>query len=141
MDVTDYIKVNKPELKMPRCESGTDELGIRYQGPVLSGMRGVKQQLELQAVSSPSASSQIRQIAPGGLNYLPPSPPTSPASDTRLDPDPMYAAQRRLLNNRADLCDPVLRHHLRLPPLPDPYEQRRLAAEAWQKERHKHVLP
>ncbi len=63
-----------------------------------------------------------------------------PTDPERTTPDPVYAHQARQLG-RPDLADPVIRHHLNLPPLPDPYEKARQRAEYWQKERHKHVLP
>ena len=140
MPVTRYFTKNKPDLKMPKSETGTDNLGTRYEGPVLSGLLGVKEQIERQAVSSAQTSAQIRDIAPGGVNYLPPAEYMPPREDTRLEPDRLLAAQREQLGNRPELYDPVLRHHLRLPPLPDPYEVQRRRAEAWQKKRDKHVI-
>jgi len=123
--------MEKPELTMPRNDAGTDELGISYRGPVLSGLLGLKQQLELQAASSPRTSAQIREIAPGGAAYLDPTTYSLPSNDTRLVRDPVYAAQREQLPHPS-LADPVIRHHLNLPPLPDAYEERRRRAEHFQ---------
>ena len=55
------MSVNKPELKMPK----TGDLGIRFEGPVLTGLIGVNHQLELRAASSPQTRAQIRDLAPG----------------------------------------------------------------------------
>jgi hypothetical protein len=42
MDVTSYIKRSKPELRMPKPDpfTGRDSSGIRFEGPVLSGLVG-----------------------------------------------------------------------------------------------------
>ncbi len=91
MDVTSYIKKSKTELKMPRTDpvTGVDNAGIRFEGPVLSGLVGVKHQLQQNAAGSPQTSAQIREIAPGGVTYIPPrklrhlrpgpAPPTRPS--------------------------------------------------------------
>jgi hypothetical protein len=123
MDVTSYIKRSKPELKMPKTDPFTcrDSAGIRFEGPVLSGLVGVKQQLQQHAANSPQTSAQIREIAPGRVPYVPPENYVSSREDPRLQRDPLYAAQARQLGHPS-LADPVIRHHLNLPPLPDPYE-------------------
>jgi hypothetical protein len=141
MSDTGYFVRNKPELKMPRPGpvTGADNLGIRYEGSVLTGLLGVKQQLERQAANSPQTGAQIREIAPGGVTYVNPHSPIHYYHGVPIDSDPVYAAQRACLGGSPGSTDPVLRHHLNLPPLPDPYEERHRAAEAWQKERHKHV--
>jgi hypothetical protein len=51
-----------------------------------------------------------------GLNPPPPATPT----------DRVFSYHGRPIEP-----DPVLRHHLNLPPLPDPYEERRRRAEAF----------
>ena len=117
MSIHGFFDKNVPDLKMP--ETGTNPLGIRYQGPVLSGSLGVRQSLERSAVNSPPS--------PTGIG-------------SRLPPDPLLAAQRADVGRR-ESTDPVLRAHLGLPPLPDPYEQRRRSAERWEKERLDHVIP
>jgi hypothetical protein len=119
---------------MPKQDPVTsrDSLGIRYEGPVLTGMLGLNQQLERQATSSPQTSAQIREIAPGGLTYETPSYGVHPYQGNPTEPDPVYAQQRSELPHPS-LADPVIRCHLNLPPLPDPYEQRRQAAEAFRK--------
>jgi hypothetical protein len=123
MDVTSYIKKSKPELKMPKTDpfTGRDSAGIRFEGPVLSGLVGVKHQLQQHAANSPQTSAQIREIAPGGLTYIPPEKYINSGEDPRLVSDPLYSAQARQLGHPS-LADPVIRHHLNLPPLPDPYE-------------------
>jgi hypothetical protein len=128
------MSLNKPEVKFPKPDPLTnrDSLGIRYEGPVLTGMLGLNQKLEDRAAASPQTSAQIREIAPGGATYIPPEQFLNPGSDPRLTPDPAYAYQRSQLPHPS-LADPVIRHHLNLPPLPDPYEQRRQAAEAFEK--------
>jgi hypothetical protein len=107
---------------MPKTEACRDKLGIRFEGPVLSGMLGVKQQLERQAASSPQTCAQIREIAPGGVNYVKPAELVSSCRGTPIDPDPVYAYQRSRLGHPSH-ADPVLRHHMNLPPLPDPYKR------------------
>jgi hypothetical protein len=139
MSISGYLSKNVPDLKMPKTETGTDDLGIRYEGPVLSGLLGVRQNLKQNAVNSPHTSSQIREIAPGGVNYLELPPSIHLREDTRLQPDPLLAAQRDDVGPR-EAYDPVLRSHLNLPPLPDPHQQRRRSAERWEKERHNHVI-
>jgi hypothetical protein len=123
MDVTSYIKKSKPELKMPRTDpvTGVDSCGIRFEEPVLSGLIGVKHQLQQHAAGSPQTSAQIREIAPGGVTYIPPENYVTSGQDPRLRRDPLYSAQARQLDHPS-LADPVIRHHLNLPPLPDPYE-------------------
>jgi hypothetical protein len=123
---------------MPKHETGTDELGIRYEGPVLSGLLGLRQQLERQAASSPQAGARIREIAPGGIAYAGPPSPVHCSHGNPVQPDPLYACQREQLGHPS-LADPVIRHHLNLPPLPDPYEERRLAEEYWAEKRLKHI--
>lgn len=137
MPIDGYFDKNVSDLKMPKTE--TDDLGIHYEGPVLSGLLGVRQNLKRNAVNTPQTSSQVREIAPGGVNYLDPPASIPYREDTRLQPDPLFAAQRANVDPR-ETCDPVLRSHLALPPLPDPYEQRRLIAQRWEKERHNHVI-
>ena len=139
MSVSSYLTKNIPDLKMSKTETGTDDLGIRYEGPVLSGLMGVRQNLQQNAVNSPQTDRQIREIAPGGVNYLEPSPSIRLRQDPRLEPDPLLAAQRDRLAPH-EPYDPVLRHHAGLPPLPDPYEKQRLRAENWEKERNLHVI-
>jgi hypothetical protein len=134
------MSADKPDLMMPKTDTGRDNLGIQYEGPVLSGLLGVRQQLQRQAVSSPQTSSQIREIAPGGAAYIPPEQFINPGKDPRLEPDPVLAYRRQELGNRPDLCDPVIRHHLNLPPLHDRYEELRRNAEHWARERSKHLI-
>ena len=46
MSVFSYIAGDKSRTKMPRSEQGRpDEVGIRFQGPVLTGMRSVGEEL------------------------------------------------------------------------------------------------
>lgn len=129
MSVTAYFTKNKPELKMPKSDTEPDSLGIRYEGPVLSGRVGVQHQLQNHAANSPQTSAQIRALAPGGLTCLPPSAYVHATHDPRLQPDPLRAAQRESLGNRPELYDPVLRFHTGRPPLPDPYESRHPRAQ------------
>ena len=123
MDVTSYVKKSKPELKMPKTDpfTGRDSAGIRFEGPVLSGLVGVKHQLQQHATGSPQTSAKIREIAPGGVACIPPENFVSSGEDPRLQRDPLYSAQARQLGHPS-LADPVIRHHLNLPPLPDPYK-------------------
>jgi hypothetical protein len=138
MSISGYFSKNVPDPKMPKTETGTDDLGIRYEGPVLSGLLGVRQNLQQNAVNSPQTSSQIREIAPGGVTYLEPLSVLA-REDPRLQPDPLGAAQRADVGSR-EAYDPVLRFHLGLPPLPDAHEQRRRSAEEWEKKRLNHVI-
>ena len=123
MDVITYIKRSKPELKMPKTDpfTGRDSAGIRFEGPVLSGLVGLKHQFQQHAAGSPQTSAKIREIAPGGVAYKPPENCVGSREDPRLEHDPLYSAQARQLVHPC-LADPVLRHHLNLPPLPDPYQ-------------------
>jgi hypothetical protein len=119
------IRKHKPELTMPRTETGTDNLGIRYEGPVLSGYLGVQQELERLAVNSAQTRAQVREIAPGGVTYVERTDFEFCYHGLPIEPDPLRAWQRRELGNRPELYDPVLRHHTGLPPLPDPYDELR----------------
>jgi hypothetical protein len=139
MDVTTYLRKNEPELTMPQTQTGADDLGIRYEGPVLSGIVGVKHQLELHAASSPQSSAKIREIAPGGAAYVNPADQGFCYHGIPIEPDPLKDWQRQELGNRPELYDPVLRAHSGLPPLPDPYEERRRIAECCRRERENHV--
>jgi hypothetical protein len=76
---------------------------------------------------------------PGDINGLPPPPSAHIRHLPKFNEDHLLAVQRKELGDRAHLCDPVLRQHIGLPPLPDPYEEERRRAEAWQKVRHKYV--
>ena len=102
----------------------TGGLGIRFEGPVLTGLLGVNHQLERQAASTPQTSAQIRAIAPGGVSCINPNTRIPAYQPLPMEPDPVYAWQRSQLPH-ASLADPVIRHHLNLPPLPDPYEKLR----------------
>jgi hypothetical protein len=128
-------------LNPPPSGPSVDDLGIRYEGPVLSGLVGARQQLRNQASASSQTSTQIRELSPGGASYLPNPALLHPSHDSRLQPDPLRDAQRSRLGGRHDLCDPVLRAHTGLPPLPDPYEEQRRRQETWPKVRDRHILP
>ena len=67
MSVNGYFNKSKPDLMMPKTESRTDNLGIHYEGPVLSGLRGVNQQLERHATPLPQTGAQIREIFSLGM--------------------------------------------------------------------------
>jgi hypothetical protein len=82
-----------------RTETGTtDDLGIRYEGPVLNGLAGVKQALQLAGQNSPQTAAQLRELNPAGLKFA--EPPHFLPSVAAAGVD----------------YDPVLRHHLNLPP-------------------------
>jgi len=132
------VSLNKPELKIPKTETGADELGIRYEGSVLNGLLGLKEKLERQAVFSNETSAQIREIAPGGVKYIDPFAQTPSGHGYQLEPDLVYANQRSQLRHPS-LADPVIRHHLNLPPLPDPYDEIERRREYWERERAKHL--
>ncbi len=139
MSDSTYARKSKTGLKMPQNPTGIDRLGIRYHGPILTGLIGVNERLERDAVASTQTSAEIRRIAPGGANYLPPPESIPPHHDPRLEPDPVLAAQRAELR-RPELYDPVLRHHLGLPTLPDPHEQLQRRADDWQARRKDRIL-
>ena len=128
MSVTAYFAKYRPDPKMNRGHSGVDRVGIAYCGPVLSGSLAVRHGLELKAVNSPAAGEQICRIAPGGLGYQEPPAPDPGYRDPRLDPDRLLAAQRDASLSRGEPYDPVLRFHLGLPLLPDPYAPTRRIA-------------
>ena len=60
MSVFAYFERRRGELRMPKK---TDELGIRWEGPVLSGGKSVEVAIEQDAV---------RRMEPGGLQYVDP---------------------------------------------------------------------
>ena len=129
MSVHGYFTKRKTELRMQKTEDGRDALGIQWEGSVLGGHMSLEEKLECEAAKSLPAGSRIRDLAPGGLNYIPPTEYLIPREDPRLERDPVYERQRQQLG-RPELYDPVLRFHLRLDPLPDPYERRQKREEA-----------
>ena len=141
MSVTAYFAKYRPDLKMSRTHSGVDQVGIAYYGPVLSGSLAVRQGLELQAVNSPAAGAHIRRIAPGDLDYQEPPAPDPGYSDPRLDPDGLLAAQRAATLSRCEPYDSVLRFHLGLPLLPDPYVPARRIVRSWNNSPRGRVTP
>lgn len=122
MKTSDYLKLNKPELTMPRQDPFAPG-PIRFHGPVLEGLIGLNHQLERQAANNHLTRSQICEIAPGGLSYLNPHLPlttsTGSSEDPRLHRDYRTAY---FVNSfpHPSYADPVLRFHMGLPPIQHP---------------------
>ena len=121
-----YFEKNVPDLKTPRpeAETGAHPLGIRSEGALLSGLLGTRRNLPPCATHSPPTRTHYPESAASA----------HPGIGASLQPDPLLTAQHAHVGRR-ETCHPALRTHLSLPPLPDPYEQRRRSAERWQKER------
>ncbi len=86
-----------PDTRMPQNPEGVDELGIRYEGPVLTGLLGVREAFQDQATKLLGPrESNLPELGPGfKVGPMSPGPPVTAN----------YA-------NPEDY-DPVLRFHLR----------------------------
>jgi hypothetical protein len=63
MSVVGYL-VSKtlPEVRMPRCPSGIDELGIRWAGEVLQGRIGVTMALQVDRGGKVAGGEKLRDV-------------------------------------------------------------------------------
>ena len=138
-----------PDTRMKENPGGADALGIRYEGPVLSGRMGVRQALRKQATELCGPRESILPPLASGVKFAPASPlPQPPNSADRLvSVDPVMAGQRSEFGRppsttyvHPEQYDAVLRSHLRMEPAPDPYEADRRREARWQAIRHQHVV-
>ena len=58
-----YFSTKGSDLRMPRTENGKDELGIRYEGEVLTGQKGVREAIELGGIQAEGAEGGGQAIA------------------------------------------------------------------------------
>ena len=89
-----------PDTRMPKNPGAVDELGIRYEGPVLSGQLGVREAFKDQAARlGARRESNLPKLGPGfRVRPMSPGPPVTDVYDS------------------PDQYDPVLRFHLGMPP-------------------------
>jgi len=137
-----------PDMRMPKNPDGVDELGIRYEGPVLTGRVGVREAFRDEATKlSGHRESNLPDLGPGVQTGPVPSPgPPANRADALVSVDPVMQAQREKFGpppsstyTHPEQYDPVLRSHLRMEPAADPYEQRRREKAYWESIRHRHV--
>jgi hypothetical protein len=133
MPVTTHFP-GPPDTRMPENPGGIDELGIRYEGPVLTGHLGVRQAFRDQAgkLCDPRESN-LPYLGPGvqaGPVSFQPQPAN--AADALVSVDPVVAAYRSRFGpppsthySSPEQYDAVLRSHLNMGPAPDPYEHQR----------------
>lgn len=138
-----------PDIRMPENPGGTDNLGIRYEGPVLSGKMGVREAFQKQARELSGRRESVLpplgpdvKVAPAPLLPEPPN-----AADRLVSVDPVMAGHREQFGPppsttyvHPDQYDPVLRFHLNMGPAPDPYEERRRREAYWQSIRDQKVV-
>jgi hypothetical protein len=116
---------------MPENPGGIDELGIRYEGPVLTGHLGVRQSFREQAgkLCDPR-DSNLPDLGPdvqaGPVSF---QPQPAKGADALVSVDPLMAVHRAKFGPppsttyaRPEQYDAVLRSHLHMGPAPDPYE-------------------
>lgn len=138
-----------PDTRMPENPGETDDLGIRYEGPVLSGKLGVRQAFRKQARElSGRRESVLPNLGPDVKVAPPPLLPQFPnAADRLVSVDPVMAGHREQFGPppsstyaHPEQYDPVLRFHLRMEPAPDPYEERRRRQAHWESIRDQKVV-
>ena len=138
-----------PDTHMPENPEGVDALGIRYEGPVLTGKMGVRQAFRKQATVLCGPHESILPPLASGVKFAPasliPQPPN--AADRLVSVDPVRAGQRAEFGpppsttyGHPEQYDPVLRSHLHMEPAPDPYEAQRLREARWLAIRDKHLV-
>jgi len=137
-----------PDTRMPKNPEGVDELGIRYTGPVLTGMAGVRQTFRDEAYKlAAHRESNLPDLGPGIQAQPPPSPwPPPDANKHLVSVDPLMRAHRDQFGpppsssyTHPEQYDPVLRSHLPMAPAHDPYERRRRELAHWESIRHRIV--
>ena len=130
-----------PDTRMKENPGATDALGIRYEGPVLSGKMGVRQAFRKQAAELCGPRESILPPLASGVKFAPasllPQPPN--AADRLVSVDPLRAGLRADVGPppsttyvHPEQYDAVLRSHLRMEPAPDPYEVQRRRDAYWQ---------
>jgi len=134
-----------PDTRMPKNPEGVDELGIRYTGPVLTGMAGVRQTFRDEAYKLCGHRESLLPDLGSGIRTEPPPAPRPPAktSNAVVSADPLMKAHREQFGpppagsyTHPEQYDPVLRSHLRMAPAHDPYEERRRRQAYWESIRH-----
>jgi hypothetical protein len=133
---------------MKENPGATDALGIRYEGPVLSGKLGVRQALRKQASEMCGPRESSLPPMRSGVKFAPApvlEPPPN-AADRLVTVDRVMAAQRAEFGRppsttyvHPEQYDAVLRAHLHMGPAPDPYEAERRREARWQAIRDQHV--
>jgi hypothetical protein len=147
MSVESYFP-GPPDLRMPDNPGGVDALGIRYEGPVLSGKLGVRQAFRKQATQMCGPRESSLPPLESGVKFAPapilPQPPN--AADRLVSVDRVMAGHRGEIGRppsttyvHPEQYDAVLRSHLHMEPAPDPYEADRLREARWQAIRHQHI--
>jgi hypothetical protein len=134
---------------MTEIPGDTDALGIRYEGPVLTGKLGVRQAFRKQATEMCGPRESSLPPMGSGVKFAPvpvlDQPPN--AADRLVSVDPVMAAQRAEFGRppsttytHPEQYDPVLRAHLHMEPAPDPYEAQRQHEARWQAIRDQHIV-
>ena len=133
MPVTTHFP-HPPDIRIPKNPSGIDELGIRYEGSVLTGLLGVRQAFREQACKLLlRRESHLPDLGPDVRTEPVPIKPQPPnGADALVSVDPWVAAQRSEFGpppsttyTRPEQYDAVLRAHLHMGPAPDHYEKLR----------------
>jgi hypothetical protein len=148
MSVDSYFP-GPPDIRMKENPGVTGALGIRYEGPVLSGKMGVRQAFRKQASELCGPRESSLPPLGSGVKFAPasllPQPPN--AADRLLSVDPVMAGQRAEFGRppsttyvHPEQYDAVLRSHLHMKPAPDPYEAQRRREAHWQSIRDQHVV-
>lgn len=148
MSVDSYFP-GPPDTRMPENPGVADALGIRYEGPVLSGKMGVRQGVRKQASKMCGPRESSLPPLGSGVKFAPASllPQPRNAADRMVSVDSVMAGQRAEFGRPPSTTyvhpkqyDAVLRSHLRMEPAPDPYEADRRREARWQAIRHQHVV-
>ena len=149
MSVDSYFP-GPPDARMPESPGDRDALGIRSEGPVMTGKMGVREAIQNEAIAQ--THSRESSLPPLGLGIKVTPGAAVPyqfpnAADRLVSVDPVMANYRAQFGpppsttyTHPEQYDPVLRAHLHMPPAHDPYEAQRKRHAAWQAEREKHVV-
>jgi len=65
MDVLMHFGPTRLDLRMRRLASGKDELGIRYEGEVLTGRKGVREAIQSGALRAGAVAEEVLRRARG----------------------------------------------------------------------------
>lgn len=136
---------NPPDPRMPENPGGVDDLGIRYEGPVLRGLLGVREAFREQTYKlCGPRESNLPDLGPGVRTEPVPLKPQPPnRADALVSVDPVVDVYRSQFGpppstnySSPEQYDAVLRSHLHMGPAPDPYEDQRRRRAGWQSFRH-----
>ncbi len=139
-----------PDTRMPQNPGGVDELGIHYEGPVLTGLLGVREAFKDQAAGLGNRrESNLPELGPGfKVEPVRPASPFAEANNHLLSVDPVMEAHRSQFGpppsatyTHPEQYDPVLRFHLGMKPAHDPYEAQRKRRACLRSERDSAVKP